>query len=439
MQPTSGQDSHVGRTRSSGREEEQSSGYLSFGTPLLLDAGRQDRNLPASELQLPDLELPAPSIPTPAPIVLPRPRVRIDPAVDSDHRLAILTSPRLASSSPRARFHLSGGSPPSRLLRPILQSPSVPLPFDPPPQEGDISDLKNLDFSPPNTPAFAPRDDDEPHPERAPVESRVPHPLYTPAPEPGRRRRRKASRSVASGKTNRSTRSRVKAVWRSVRRRRRAHSTAGSGSINSTDTSTNGSSHSSSTWAGWRFWRNSSSGGSSSGDDEDEEEWVPPAPNFTLLTPTLARASPLPYPARLVPGASTSSLSPTAPIFELLTTATIAPSLARLQEFWRERRQEDSTAGDLGAGAAFVPESVGGEPSSSSYPPSRTPPIISRPTTPGSPVVPAPTKLRGEARGLRAEERRLGKGNGEDGPAWWLDVMCPTVADMKEIRKVRLI
>lgn len=48
-------------------------------------------------------------------------------------------------------------------------------------------------------------------------------------------------------------------------------------------------------------------------------------------------------------------------------------------------------------------------------------------------------KLKGEQRAARAEERRFGikgKMGVEDGPAWWLDVMCPTVADMKELRKV---
>ncbi|KAI5474258.1 Mg2+ transporter protein, CorA-like/Zinc transport protein ZntB, partial [Pseudohyphozyma bogoriensis] len=44
--------------------------------------------------------------------------------------------------------------------------------------------------------------------------------------------------------------------------------------------------------------------------------------------------------------------------------------------------------------------------------------------------------LKGEERAMRAEERRLGKGKGEEGPAWWLDVMCPSVADMRELRKI---
>lgn len=45
-------------------------------------------------------------------------------------------------------------------------------------------------------------------------------------------------------------------------------------------------------------------------------------------------------------------------------------------------------------------------------------------------------KLKGEAKAAVAEEKRLGTGAAEERPAWWLDVMCPTVADMRELRKV---
>lgn len=143
-----------------------------------------------------------------------------------------------------------------------------------------------------------------------------------------------------------------------------------------------------------------------------------------------------------------------APAFDLLNTATLAPALERLQQFWLERRQEDGIAGDLGAG---VPDGINVPPAmdDEGYYPSmgdgrgcnledglateaNTPLATPGVETTTSGAQEWPKKLRGEVRAAKAEEKRLGKGKSgmEEGPAWWLDVMCPSVADMRELRKV---
>lgn len=83
----------------------------------------------------------------------------------------------------------------------------------------------------------------------------------------------------------------------------------------------------------------------------------------------------------------------------------------------------DAAGGDLGV--------EGGGSASGMNTPLATPGMLATPVGQG------PRKLRGEQRAARAEEKRLGKGKTEEGPAWWLDVMCPSVADMRELRKVR--
>jgi Mg2+ and Co2+ transporter CorA len=76
---------------------------------------------------------------------------------------------------------------------------------------------------------------------------------------------------------------------------------------------------------------------------------------------------------------------------------------------------------------------------STSSTPAVTPGINTTPAvTPGGGLGGAPggRKLKGEAKAAVAEEKRLGTGTVDERPAWWLDVMCPTVADMRELRKV---
>ncbi|BGP33419.1 hypothetical protein JCM10296v2_005220 [Rhodotorula toruloides] len=434
------------------------------------------------DLALPDLHLPDPALEVPA--APPTWKGSSDLRKRPSSR-----SPVPASSPPlRTHFHLSGSPPlPSSVpLRPILQNPTSPS-SRPADHDGPRPHLTER----PSSPTFASREDDEPHPEGLPHrERRTPHPLYTPAPRKRRRRRRKTE-SVASGRTgksSRSARSKVKHALRKVRRRTRRTSmatgasvTSGSSSSSSSTTttttsgssrsSTAGSTRSSSTWGGWRFWRNSSSGSSSSGDDDSDtdSEWDPPTPHFTLLTPILSRPT-LAYPAHLFSGATGSTLptfaagtpapasgfatpgpsdSPSAPVFELATSSTLAPALERLQIFWSERQQEDGLAGDIGAGvagaatqpvstdeASYFPDNPTAhveEAANNGYTNDAATPAI----TPGVSGGPSTKRLRGQQRTARAEERRLGKNRAlENGPAWWLDIMCPSVADMRELRKL---
>lgn len=175
-------------------------------------------------------------------------------------------------------------------------------------------------------------------------------------------------------------------------------------------------------------------------------------------------------------GPLTPGMTPNRPVFDLLNTATLHPALERLQQFWLERRQEDNVGGDLGTSAMtagtptddisgrvaaatpdedaaatgyFPPIDVAlervkasratrdGKPATTPPPTARTPPPTATSTHAANN---AARKLKGEERAARAEEKRFGKGKSgmEEGPAWWLDIMCPTVADMKELRKVGL-
>lgn len=135
------------------------------------------------------------------------------------------------------------------------------------------------------------------------------------------------------------------------------------------------------------------------------------------------------------------------PVFDLLNATTLAPTLERLQQFWQERIQEDGIGGDLGVNrnsgeASFFPPSAVPPPFAGS-----DPLYFSEAISASNPATPACTpgvaggpsnirRLRGEIRAARAEEKRFGKNRAmENGPAWWLDVMCPTVADMRELRK----
>ncbi|BGP56593.1 hypothetical protein JCM8202v2_004219 [Rhodotorula sphaerocarpa] len=412
------------------------------------------------DLPLPDLHLP-------------------DPALDVPQASAVRSS--------RTR---SPALPAPVPLKPILQNPLTPSarPVLPTPIESSDHASIHRDRSP--SPVFAPREDDEPHPEHGMhSEQRVPHPLYTPAPR-RRRRRRRRNGSVASGRSSRSgksARTRVKRALRKVHRRRRRGSTAGSvasgtassrssssrssgsSTTSSSSTSTDSSGRSNSTWAGWRFWRNSSSGSSSSDETETDtdSEWDPPTPHFTLLTPVLSRPT-LHYPAHLFSGATPTPAAATPlaalapdqapPVFELANSAALAPALDRLGTFWRERQQEDGVAGDLGAGfynpgeapLQDMPPSGDGGASDGYFPPDafeRAAAAAARPddspfggstpaVTPGVLGGPSTKRGREQARTARLEFRRLGKNREmRNGPAWWLDIMCPSVADMRDLRK----
>lgn len=171
------------------------------------------------------------------------------------------------------------------------------------------------------------------------------------------------------------------------------------------------------------------------------------------MTPCLQRPSSQPtYPSHLLPRGLPPGTPPnegsqedtsTPRVFDLASSSTLAPTLERLQAFWSERRQEDGLAGDLGAGVggaalgvdqeemSYFPERGTGSRAEKERDLNSSTPV----TTPSG--IGGGRKLRGEEKAARAEEKRMGKGGvQEDTPAWWLDVMCPTVADMRELRKV---
>lgn len=389
----------------------------------------------------PDLELPGPFLPTPRPLPSNRSRPTSSPA------LASLTSPRLHPGTPRTRFDFSPAAPAATNntlspLRPIISlAPASPAPFihlD----ELDVTEQGTLSAT------FPPRREldypDSPnHIATDEIEPRVPHPLYTPTVTRRERRRHasRASRSQASGRTARSARSArsmVKSAWRNIklgklsasRRQRRTETMSTVNNMASaTSVTSSSSSRSNSTWNGWRFWRNSSDGSSSSGDSSDtEDEYEPPTPHFTLLTPYLSRASTAAYPNHLRHGETQSESNRVSPVFELVTSTTIAPTLERLQTFWAERRQEDSVSGDVGAAEAST--------RSGSSEQATSPSIERNAQLP----IPATIKIgggklsKGEEKAAKAEQMRGSKAGNP--PAWWYDVSCPTVADMRELRKV---
>lgn len=217
------------------------------------------------------------------------------------------------------------------------------------------------------------------------------------------------------------------------RRVRRVEPTPSIGyNSSSSSTSTSRSSESNSTWNGWRFWKNSSSGSSSGGTDRTEDDWLPPTPHFTLLTPCQTRSTDSSYPAHLAPGAAAAPNSkPTKPVFDLITASTIVPVLSRLETYWSERKQEDPIGGDVGAGPMGTEDDDGYFPYANADFSATATPIPA--VTPG---IASGRKLRGEARAAKAEAKRGNHGGDEQGAAWWLDVMCPTVADLRELRKI---
>lgn len=482
-----------------GDEGDLGLGSHAFATPLV-HAGGQPRTSPGYGDVLPeldDLQLPEPALPPPASAAPIHPSLA---RITNDDRRA-LASPRIDTTpTPRTRFDLARSPTiptPKDLgipLKPILLPSTPRIKPRPAPAATFVLDHDITEFyehqygrggeaendSPPGSPAFAPRDDDEPHPEHE-HHDRIPHPLYTPAPDlERRRRRRRRARSVASSKnTHKSARSRIKSLWATLRRRRsrshRASSNASSRSSSSSSSSTSsskthtGSSHSSSTWHGWRFWRNSSSGSTSSSHSSSDDEWEPPTPHFSLLTPCLSRPTLPFYPDSLLPsrppsppasppplafGASTPPMTaPAVPVFDRSSSATLGPSLDRLRQFWMERRQEDGIAGDLGEGVAgaameasrglneqsYFPEEEGQGQHEDEEGDDEHDDEHHHDDERDEPTGKLGRKLRGEERAERAERERVGEHGVEameDKPAWWLDVMCPTVADMRELRKV---
>jgi hypothetical protein len=214
-----------------------------------------------------------------------------------------------------------------------------------------------------------------------------PLPFESPANRSVRRRHvRRRAASSASHQTRNTFRSRAEDAFRAVRHRASRTST---GSISSKTSSSTGSSLS---WPNWRFWRNDSS---DSEDDSDSGDYVfPPDPEYTLLLPnlnsplasqgTVPNDQSIPHPYGQVGDAGSTPAQDTRSSqyrsFNLFASQTISPSLERLSEFLQQRKQLDGVEGDLSVGPGL---------------------------------------------------------NG--GAAWWLDIMCPNLADMRALRKVRLL
>ncbi|GAB00078.1 uncharacterized protein L969DRAFT_97288 [Mixia osmundae IAM 14324] len=180
--------------------------------------------------------------------------------------------------------------------------------------------------------------------------------------------------------------------------------------------SSNVTSRSSISWPDWRFWRSGSSttGSSSTSNDADSTRsgksraasWSPPEPEYTLTIPRLAQQRagltniPLPHLA-FDPLSSSSSpdyaakLGATAPpCFDTSTSVTLDHALTRLAGFWQQRDQEDAIGGDLGAQAGDEP---------------------------------VPEQTKGQRR-----QRQTNSG----AMAWWLDILCPSSADIRQLRKI---
>lgn len=243
------------------------------------------------------------------------------------------------------------------------------------------------------------------------------------------RRHRRISRhpqrppSIASARTKKTVRSRAE---RAMRRLRRRGPDAGSDS----SSSSNSSGSSSSSGIGWRFWR------SSTASSVSDDSYIPPEPTFTLYTPRLAKSlqpdsseqdmnglkrAVSKSKAKQHPYTSKSSemrdnpmmdahrgLTPTyitaQEIFETTPSRTLTPCLDKLREFWEERDQDDSLGGDIGAAHTTA---------------GATPPNTAKPR-------------RDPANAGRERKTRAA------GPAWWLDVQCPSIADMRQLRRVGL-
>lgn len=223
-------------------------------------------------------------------------------------------------------------------------------------------------------------------------------------------------------------------------------------------------------------------------------------PQFTLVTPNLSRPAlysansdddMLPPPP--TPGPATAATNATkgnddaGSVFDMLSSAALEPALARLQAFWHERRQSDVAGGDLGQTTQDSPPGASSS-TTATVPPTHTvmDPLgaaalyttasaADTPVAPGSSTAagtpseqggdlgtrtsdtmfgaqegrssaPAPSslaaalaakRLKGAAWAAKAEEMRMGNDkHGAETSAWWLDIMCPSVADMKELRKV---
>ena len=228
-----------------------------------------------------------------------------------------------------------------------------------------------------------------------------------------RKRRRRRTTSVGSRQTRRTVRSRAGDALRAIRTRTRRGSSSSSCTSNSSSSHSSGSS--SDSGINWRFWR------SSSASDTSVDSYVPPEPIFTLYTPHLAnplepalsseqdleelgKSSTIPHPYTTKSAEKREQGLPSmlgAPqVFDTLLSTALTPCLDKLRHFWTDRDQEDGLGGDVGAAhthrAPQTQASKGRKPT----------------------IIPAQRRTR------------------DAGPAWWLDVQCPSAADMRQLRRV---
>lgn len=144
---------------------------------------------------------------------------------------------------------------------------------------------------------------------------------------------------------------------------------------------------------------------------------------------------------------------PTLPVFDLFTSPDVDSALQRLLAFWHERGQDDAVDGDLGLVSSEKREYVAPVVDVDSFDPHSR--LVGRP----------PPPRRSEASRIRIRKQPLSpshrvaftrQGTLADppppfssnptsppdspprarGPAWWLDVLCPTAADMHRLRKI---
>lgn len=268
-----------------------------------------------------------------------------------------------------------------------------------------------------------------------------------------RQRRRRAS-SISSRQTKRTVRFRAENAIKLIRDRTRRGSNSSATSSGSSASSTGSSSSArsssssgSSSGLNWRFWRTSSA---SSSTDDDDSSYIPPQPSFTLFTPKLTHPlatsalpsendlsnllrniSRVPHPytsksserrerdegkamRRDSQGTLPATMLSAPPVFDTVEGQDLSSTLEKLCAFWQERDQIDTLGGDIGAAHQTTPASSPGDS-----------PIDSRPGL---------TRYLSVPEYIKSEMSRKTR---DAGPAWWLDVQCPTAADMRQLRRVR--
>lgn len=232
------------------------------------------------------------------------------------------------------------------------------------------------------------------------------------------------------------------------------------------------SSSSPSPW--WRFWRERSPSASSSSadeddDDDDDDDYhqqqhpqdQPQPSEFTLITPSLQTQHDYPHPS--------NHDQQTPPPYDAFTSSDITPALQRLLAYWNTTTQQDPLPADLGlqqlsqqhqtTTTTNIPPAK--EPIEHEKPSFRLlPKVRKQPLNPmhkllfnndgrlfllESPTPTLPTKNTPTPR-PSPPPSPTPSGPASSSPpadntppqpsAWWLDITCPTSADMHQLRKI---